>query len=113
MLSDLYQISYVVDNEGNVTNLTVLKNQTPQILSLRAAVLWEGVFYLPMNVVQELTGTTFIPDETGLRYSVTLPGLDVPQATPQTTDSATLSLDRKVEASIITLSAGADAPGLS
>ena len=75
LLSDLYQISYVVDNEGNVTDLQVLKNLEPQVMSLRAALLADGVFYLPMQAATELTQITFALDEAGDKYVVTMPTL--------------------------------------
>ncbi len=70
---DIYQINYAVDAEGAVINLEVQKNQTPQVLSIRDARLLDGMFYLPMTVVTELTGITFTPDETGNLYTVALP----------------------------------------
>lgn len=73
LLNDVYQISYVIDNAGNVTNLVVLKNQTPQIMSTRNAFLLDGVLYLPMTVTTELTGITYTLDEAGTRYTVTIP----------------------------------------
>ncbi len=75
LLSDMYQISYVLDNEGNVTDLQAFKNMEPQLMSLRNAVVMDGVFYLPMNVVTELTQITFTPDEAATRYTVALPSL--------------------------------------
>lgn len=75
LLSDLYQISYVLDNEGNVTDLQVLKNLAPQVMSVRAAVLADGVLYLPMQVATELTQITFALDGAGELYTVTLPTL--------------------------------------
>lgn len=73
LLNDVYQISYVIDNSGNVTNLVVLKNQSPQILTTRNAFLLDGVLYLPMTVSTELTGVTFTLDEAATRYTVTVP----------------------------------------
>lgn len=73
LLNDVYQISYVTDNSGNVTNLVVLKNQSPQILTTRNAFLLDGVLYLPMTVSTELTGVTFTLDEAATRYTVTVP----------------------------------------
>ena len=73
LLSDIYQINYVLDNEGNVTDLTVLKNQTPQVLSLRSALVLDGLFYLPITVTTELTGITYTLDEALTVYTVAIP----------------------------------------
>ena len=75
LLSDVYQITYNIDNGGNITNLQVLKNQSPQVMSLRNAFLLDGVFYLPLTVTTELTGITFTLDEAATRYTITLPTL--------------------------------------
>ena len=73
LLNDVYQISYVIDNAGTVTNLVVLKNQTPQIMSTRNAFLLDSILYLPMTVTTELTGITYTLDEAGTRYTITVP----------------------------------------
>jgi hypothetical protein len=75
LLSDLYQLSYVVDNEGNVTDLQVMKNLAPQVMTSREAALYGGVFYLPTATATELTQVTFVPDEAATRITVTLPAV--------------------------------------
>ena len=87
LLSDIYQITYVLDNEGNITNLTVLKNETPQILSLRDAVMMDGILYLPLTVTQELTGVSYTLDEATGRYTVTLPGTENQNPPPSPTSA--------------------------
>ncbi len=72
---ELFQIGYALDEAGMPTDLTALKNLEPQPLTLRSALLLEGVLYLPLTVVQELTGITFTADDTGAVYTVALPGL--------------------------------------
>ena len=71
--NDVFQISYVSAEDSNVTDLQVLKNQQPQLLSLRNAVVMDGTLYLPINVISEVTGTGFSLDEATGRYTVTLP----------------------------------------
>ena len=78
LLNDLYQISYQLDDTDGITNLVILKNQTPQVLSLRSALLMDSVLYLPMTVTTELTGITYGLNETQTRYTVTLPTLEQP-----------------------------------
>lgn len=77
LLNDLYQISYVLDNEGNVTDLQVLKNMEPQVMANRNAILADGVLYLPLDTMAGLTQITFVLDEAQTRYTVTLPTLPV------------------------------------
>ena len=78
LLNDLYQISYQLDEAGGITNLVILKNQTPQVLSLRSALLMDSVLYLPMTVTTELAGVTYELNEATTRYTVTLPTLTEP-----------------------------------
>lgn len=73
LVNDLYQLSYGLDDAGAVTNLTVLKNLTPQLLSLRNGILLDGLLYLPMQVTTELTGIAYTPDDPLTRYAVTMP----------------------------------------
>ena len=75
LLNDVYQISYAVDATGAVVDLTVLKNQTPLPLSLRHAIVLDGVLYLPMTVSSEITQITFTLNEAATQYEVTLPAL--------------------------------------
>lgn len=77
LLNDLYQISYVLDNAGNVTDLQALKNLAPQVMANRSAILADGVFYLPLDTASGLTQITFALDEAQTRYTVTLPTLPV------------------------------------
>ena len=77
LVSDLYQISYVLDNEDNVTDLQALKNLQPQVMVNRSAILADGVLYLPLNTATGLTQITFALDEGQTRYTVTLPTLPV------------------------------------
>ena len=73
MGADLYQISYIIDNEGAVTDLDVQKNQTPMILTSREAYILDGILYLPAEVSTEITGITYMLDvETGV-YTVVMP----------------------------------------
>ncbi|HNW86569.1 MAG TPA: peptidoglycan-binding domain-containing protein [Candidatus Limiplasma sp.] len=73
--TDVYQIAYTLDNLGTVTDLKIIKNQTPQVLSLRQGLVMDGLFYLPMNVTTEVFGLTYTLDETQTHYTVALPTL--------------------------------------
>lgn len=72
--NDLYQIGYALDAAGMPADLTVLKNMEPQPLTLRSALLMDGLLYLPLTVTQEFTGISYTLDTAGARYSVALPG---------------------------------------
>lgn len=73
MDADLYQISYIIDNEGAVTDLQVQKNQTPMVLTSREAYIQDGILYLPAEVSTEITGITYMLDEETGVYTVVMP----------------------------------------
>ena len=72
---DVYQISYVTDASGTVSDLQAVKNQQPQIMSSRMAIIMDGVLYMPMSSVSELTHITFTPNEALTRYTVAIPSV--------------------------------------
>lgn len=78
VLTDLYQLTYTLDSEGNIADLQVLKNREPQVLALRNALVAEGVLYLPQTTVTAIMQIAFTLDENGTRYTVVLPQPAVP-----------------------------------
>ncbi|MDD3214193.1 MAG: peptidoglycan-binding domain-containing protein [Eubacteriales bacterium] len=71
--SDLYQLTYRLDADNNVTELALLKNQSPMILSNRNGIVLDAILYLPMQTTAEATGIAYDFNEESGVYTVTLP----------------------------------------
>ncbi|MEA5016714.1 MAG: peptidoglycan-binding protein [Candidatus Limiplasma sp.] len=71
---DVYQVSFDIDQQGNPIGLVILKNNTPQLMDRRVAVLEDGILYLYLGDVEKITGITFTLDEETKVYTVTMPG---------------------------------------
>ncbi len=69
---NLYQFSYQVDEAGNVTELTVTKNQETQAVTDSTGCVLDDLLYLPIQTVTEVLGVTIVTDDAALRYTVTL-----------------------------------------
>jgi peptidoglycan hydrolase-like protein with peptidoglycan-binding domain len=71
---DLYQLTYQLDEENHVSNVEVLKNQKPLLITDRSAFVLDDVLYLPLQAITDATGMTFTLNDAGSQYTVNLPG---------------------------------------
>jgi peptidoglycan hydrolase-like protein with peptidoglycan-binding domain len=72
--NDLFQLSYTLNEANEVSQVTVLKNQQPTIITDRTGFLIDDVLYLPAQSVTDALGITFTKDDNTGNYVVTLPG---------------------------------------
>lgn len=73
VLTDFYQISYAVGDDGSLSNLVVEMNGKALPLINRTAFLLDGILYLPMEDVAGRMGIVFgVDDATGI-IAVTMP----------------------------------------
>ncbi len=70
---DLYQLSFDIDQGGNPTGLAIFKNNEPQLMDRRVAVLADGILYLYQGDVEKITGIAFTLEEGSQVYTVTVP----------------------------------------
>ncbi|HPF87106.1 MAG TPA: peptidoglycan-binding protein [Candidatus Limiplasma sp.] len=73
VLTDFYQVSYTIADDGTLSNLSIDKNAEPQPMTTRNAVLVDGIVYLPLQDVQRLTGIGFTIDDVSGMITVTMP----------------------------------------
>ena len=73
VLTDFYQASYTLNEDGSLSDLVWEKNAEPQPLTTRNAILMEDIFYLPLEDVQRITGITFAMDDTTKTITITMP----------------------------------------
>ncbi len=73
VLTDFYQISYTVSEDGSVSDLVVEKNAKAIPLSNRSAFLLDGVLFLPMEDMASRTGIAFSVDDATGMITVTMP----------------------------------------
>lgn len=73
VLTDFYRVSYTQNEDGALSDLVWEKNTVPQPLATRSAFLIDGVFYLPLEDVQRITGIEFTMDEAAGTITITMP----------------------------------------
>ena len=72
VLTDFYQVSYTAGEDAR-GSLVWEKNAKPQPMLTRSAVLLDGIFYLPLEEVQRITGIGFMTDDAAGTITVTMP----------------------------------------
>ncbi|MFH1881011.1 MAG: peptidoglycan-binding domain-containing protein [Bacillota bacterium] len=73
--TDLYQVSYTRSADSSLSGLSVTKNAQLQPLNTRNAILLDGIFYLPLEDMQRITGIGFTMDDAGGVITVTMPAV--------------------------------------
>jgi len=73
VLTDFYRISYTQNDDGSLSDLVWEKNTEPQPLVTRNAIRIDGVFYLPLEDVQRITGIVFTMDDASGTITITMP----------------------------------------
>ena len=73
VLADFYQLSYTLDEDGNLSDFALEKDAQPQPLNTRNAILLDDILYLPLEDVARITGITFTMDDAGGIVTVTMP----------------------------------------
>jgi peptidoglycan hydrolase-like protein with peptidoglycan-binding domain len=73
VLTDFYQVSYILGDDGSPGNLSIKKNAQLQPMITRNAILMDGILYLPMEDMERITGIGFTMDDAGGTITVTVP----------------------------------------
>ena len=73
ILNDWYLFSCDIDEDGTLSNITAKKNNVPQVMEERTALLQDGVIYVPLAEMEKWTDVRFEFEEETQRYTVILP----------------------------------------
>ena len=73
VLNDWYLFSCDIGEDGTLSNITAKKNNVPQLMEERTALLQDGTIYVPITDMETWTGIRFEWSEEAQRYTVIMP----------------------------------------